>query len=125
MASLHLRRDGGLSAPAAMAAQNPCLIIEWRERLGARFQLSRTGALLAGADGIEPPTTGLSTGSMRGAISSALVPVSRWNASHASANRSCVAVTCATAPVDVISVSRGAEQVLDTRNGLPKTRRHR
>jgi hypothetical protein len=29
------------------------------------------------------------------------------------------------ASVDVISVSRGAEQVLDLRDGLPKTRKHR
>jgi hypothetical protein len=33
-------------------------------------------------------------------------------------------VTCSAAAVDVISVSLGAEQVLDTGNGLPKTRRH-
>ena len=33
-------------------------------------------------------------------------------------------VTCSASSVDVISVSRGAEQVLDTQLGLPKTRRY-
>jgi hypothetical protein len=33
-------------------------------------------------------------------------------------------VTCSAAAVDVISVSRGVKQVLDTGDGLPKTRRH-
>jgi hypothetical protein len=45
------------------------------------------------------------------------------NANHASAKSVVVGLTCSASSVDVISVSRGAEQVLDARNGLPKTRR--